>query len=254
VNASVASWILRYGGVSPGAGAYLTLRCLGFPRLGAVERLLPTSGRILDLGCGHGLLAVLAAERQPSRDILGVDRLEERLEVGRRVASRHDVRNVRFEVGAIESPPPGPFEAIVVADVLLYRPIEAQRAIIEALVPLLSPGGRLVLKEQTREPSWKARLVTAQEDLVVGAKVRFGQSRSWAEMVPAGIHLWETAALERTLEDLGLATSHERLDRWSYLSHRVFIARRPTDLPLREALPLLSPAPDSDSLRRLPRA
>src|SRR5262249_47612295 len=40
---------------------------------------LPPSGDILDLGCGHGLLALSAALGSPHREILGIDHDDERI-------------------------------------------------------------------------------------------------------------------------------------------------------------------------------
>jgi SAM-dependent methyltransferase len=220
-------WLARYARVSPGAAAYLAFRCLGFPHFRRVEVELPKHGRLLDAGCGHGLLAILAADGEPGRDVLGIDLLEDRLGVGREIARRNGLFNVRFERGEIAEPPPGPFDAIVLADVLLYRPLSEQRAVLEALAGRLAAGGALLVKEQVAEPRWKARLVAWQERLVVGAKVRLGGSREWASIAPAGFHLWSAGDLEAQLRSLGLATTSRRLDRFSYLSHRLFIAVAP---------------------------
>jgi len=224
---SALCWIGRFGRVSFGAGAYLSFRYLGFRHFGRIERLLPSSGRILDLGCGHGLLAILAAAASGSREVFGIDLLERRLEVGREVARRHGVRNVRFERRDIQDPPAGPFDAIVVADVLFYRPVQAQRELLEVLSARLRPGGRLLIKEQVQEPAWKARLVAMQERLVVGMKVAVGGSSHWSRVAPSGIHLWHEESLEEALRSLGLKPTTERLDRWSWLSHRLFIAAAP---------------------------
>lgn len=226
-------WIMRFGGVSPGAAAYLSLRYLGFRHFERIERLLPSSGRILDLGCGHGLLAILAAAGGGGREVIGIDLLERRLEVGRDVARRHGVMNVRFERRDIEDPPAGSFDAIVVADVLFYRSVPAQRDLLEVLSARLAPGGRLLIKEQVQEPAWKARLVAMQERLVVGMKVALGGSGQWSRMAPSGVHLWREESLDETLRLLGLKPTIERLDRWSWLSHRLFIASAAPPPPAR---------------------
>jgi 2-polyprenyl-3-methyl-5-hydroxy-6-metoxy-1,4-benzoquinol methylase len=231
-SASALRWIGRYGRISAGAGAHLLFRWLGFPRFDRIEALLPASGRILDAGCGHGLLAVMAAARGAGREVLGIDLLERRLDAGREVARRYGLDNVRFERRDIGAPPAGPFDAIVVADVLLYRPLQAQRDLLRQLSERLSPGGRLLLKEQVREPGWKAGLVRMQERMVVGAKVVLGRSRAWGRMAPSGVHLWDAGSLVDELRSLGLEPDSRRLDRWSYLSHRLFIAAAPRSRPV----------------------
>ncbi|MGH9868534.1 MAG: class I SAM-dependent methyltransferase [Candidatus Polarisedimenticolia bacterium] len=224
---SALGWIGRYGRVSPAAAAHLSFRWLGFPHFHRLVSTFPASGRILDVGCGHGLLALMVAEGSRARDVVGIDLLEARLEVARAVARRRGLANVRFERRDIEDPPDGLFDAIVVADVLFYRPLPAQRKLLRILSARLSAGGVLLIKEQTREPAWKSALVRLQEYLVVGVKVTLGGSRSWADMAPSGVHLWSAAQLADELRSLGLETDSERLDRWSYLSHRLFVASAP---------------------------
>jgi SAM-dependent methyltransferase len=229
---SLASWIARYARVSFPAGACLALRCLGFPHVRPMVAALPSSGRILDAGCGYGLAALMAARGGAGRDVLGIDLLDSRLEVGRRVAARARLDNVRLEQRDIADPPRGPFDAILIADVLFYRPLAAQKEILGILAERLAPGGLLVIKEQTSDPAWKAFLVRLQESLVVGSKVALGRSRAWSRMAPSGVHLWPEKDLARELRSFGLEIASERLDRWSWLSHHLFVAAAPAARPL----------------------
>ena len=223
----LAALIARYFRVSPAAGLYHVIRCLGFPRLAAVERALPKEGDILDAGCGYGLLSVLAAARAPRRRVVGIDRLASRLAVGERVARRLGLANLRLESGRIEALPPGPFDAIVIVDVLLYRPLAGQAAVIRACRERLRPGGRLLIKEQMREPSWKARCVDLQERLVVGFKTGKDRGGPWAEMAPSGTHLWTSDGVMALLRDSGLLATIEPLHAGCYLSHHLVIGVAP---------------------------
>jgi SAM-dependent methyltransferase len=217
---SVLNLFLR---ADPAAGAYLLARCAGFPHFARVERVLPAEGTILDVGCGHGLLAVLAGARQPGRRVLGVDRIEARVAVGREVARRAGFGNVRLEAGRIEALPDGPFDAITLVDVLMYRRLEEQEAALADCRDRLAPGGRLVIKEQVCRPRWKARLVGLQESLVVGLKTGLDRGSPWSEIAPTGIHLWKEEALASLLARLGLSVESRPLHAGSYLSHHLFI-------------------------------
>src|SRR5215210_3247846 len=73
---------------------------------------VPSRGRILDLGCGHGLFANLLAVTSPERDILGVDPSPEKLRIARR-ASR-DLPNVRYQQGWAEDVAERDFDAITI--------------------------------------------------------------------------------------------------------------------------------------------
>lgn len=221
---SLLRWIARYASVSPAAGAYLVCRCLGFPWLASLERRLPASGRILDLGCGYGLLAILCGARAPGRRVLGIDILEARLAVGREVVRRQGCPdNVDLVHADLADLPDGPFDAICIAHVLLYRPLGEQRAVLQRCRDRLAPGGVLAVVETVRSPVWKARLARLQENIVVGAKVHLAGDRHWAALSPGSVFLWDAAALCSYLQSLGLRVASERLDRWSHLSHRLFI-------------------------------
>lgn len=218
-------WVARFARVSPGAGAHLALRYAGFRYFDRLERHVPRRGRVLDLGCGHGLFTVLAASRSPEREVVGIDLLKSRLQVGRAVAERYGIANVRFERRSIDDPPRGDFDAIVIADVLMYVPREFHLSILRGCVDRLSPGGILLVKEQVLAPSWKARMVAIQESITYGLKVRLGMSRTWNKVASPGVHLWDAGAFEEVLRTLGLHVQSEGLDAWSYLSHRLFVAR-----------------------------
>jgi SAM-dependent methyltransferase len=223
-RASIPVWISRFAAVDPPSGLYYIARCLGFRHFGRLERCLPPRGRVLDLGSGYGLFPILAGARGPERQVLGIDRLARRVEIGRRVIDRAGgPANVRLEVGDFNRLPEGPFDAITATDVLLYSTLADQQKLIRACRERLAPGGILLIKEQVTRPSWKARLVIMQERLVVGSKVRLRSDGEWSSIGGSGFHLWAVEDLERVLAGCGLRVSSSRLDRWSYLSHHLFI-------------------------------
>lgn len=220
----MAGWILRAATVSPAAAAHLAVRWLGFPSIASIERRLPQQGVILDAGCGHGLLALLAAARGPDREIVGVDLLEDRVAFARTLAAGAGLTNARFEKRSFDPPPQGPFDAIIIADALFYCGLPEQRRILAALSAELAPGGRLFVSEQTAEPRWKAALVALQERAIVAFRVRLAGKAAWASIAPTGVHLWPAEGLAETLRSLGLSVESLRLDRGCWLSHRLFIA------------------------------
>ncbi len=222
--ASLPRWIARYAKVSPAAGAYLVCRCLGFPWLAALERCVPPAGRILDLGCGYGLFAIVCGARAAARRVLGIDLLEDRLAVGREVLRRWgggtSVDLVRADLNDL---PPGRFDVICFAHVLMYRPLPEQRALLARCRDRLAPGGRLLVVETVRSPAWKARLSRLQETIVIGARMRLSGARAWPSSGSSETALWDAADLEAYLGSLGLSVESRRMDRYSHLSHRLFI-------------------------------
>ncbi len=222
---TTAALVRRFFRVDTRAGLYLLVRCAGFPHFDALERRLPPEGAILDAGCGYGLLAILAGERQPAREVLGIDRLEGRLRIGREVVRRFGPRNVDLRAGRLEDLPRGPFAAVVLTDVLMYRPLADQARVLDDCRERLAPGGMLIVKEQVARPRWKARCVDWQEKLVVGMKTGLAPDSPWSEMAPHGVELWEAESLRDRLKGSGLMVEDEPMDAFSYLSHHLFIAR-----------------------------
>ncbi|WP_428422159.1 class I SAM-dependent methyltransferase [Methylibium sp.] len=99
--------------------------------------------RVLELGCGTGLLAAQLADRVGAEgEVLGLDALPLRVQIAHQ-RSRH---NLRFQVGDVYQLArfgAGSFEAIVANGVLHGWP-DAARALAEC-ARLLVPGGRLGL-------------------------------------------------------------------------------------------------------------
>jgi len=149
----------RYRAESRLTRLHLQIRWWAAP-FDAVVAALPDEGTVLDVGCGHGLLALAAA--RPLRPVVGVDVDPDRIAAARRAADG----NARFEV--LGELPDGPFAAITVVDVLYLLPPERQRALLHTLADRLEPSGRLVVKEMGVRPRWKVSLTRAQEWLATG--------------------------------------------------------------------------------------
>lgn len=140
-----------------------------------VEALPPGCRRVLDLGCGEGLLA-LELSRHADR-VVGLDRDEPTLALARRHAA---ARNVDHVLGDILDHPfrPGSFDAVAAIVVLHHVGLAAG---LERMVELVRPGGRVVVVGMgaTRSP------VDAAYDLAGAVATRLHKrTRTY----------WETAA------------------------------------------------------------
>jgi 2-polyprenyl-3-methyl-5-hydroxy-6-metoxy-1,4-benzoquinol methylase len=137
-----------------------------FPR---VAEAIPTSGRVLEVGCGHGLFSSYLALQSREREVHGVDLDTEKIDKARVAASRATARgaSVSFTVAPSGAVPRGPWSAIAIIDVLYLLDPPGQRRLIAECAAQLAPGGVLVLKEMSFEPRWKFRWNTLQETLAV---------------------------------------------------------------------------------------
>lgn len=106
-------------------------------------RHLPSEGRILEIGCGHGQIARWMAERSPNARVLGLDSSPAQIAVAK---SSEGPANLDFCVGDITRwTEERRFDLIVCRFVLLHLPERA--AVLQCLLDLLSPAGTLVIEE-----------------------------------------------------------------------------------------------------------
>jgi 16S rRNA (guanine1207-N2)-methyltransferase len=120
---------------------------------GEVERdLLLPDARVLDLGCGSGIVGFAAALRAPGVRVHAVDSMPRAVECARRGAELNGLAGWTAEVAADG----GPFEPRSFDLVLANPPYYSQYRIAELFVDVafraLKPGGRVHFV--TRQPDW----------------------------------------------------------------------------------------------------
>jgi SAM-dependent methyltransferase len=116
------------------------------PRLEAVlteELELDGSGRLLDGGCGPGILTVRLA--QLFEEAVGLDPDAAMLAEGRRVADERGIENIRWVQALAEDLPeaaPGPYRLITFGQSLHWTD---EHRVVETVYDMLEPGGALAL-------------------------------------------------------------------------------------------------------------
>jgi ubiquinone biosynthesis O-methyltransferase len=113
----------------------------------------PAGRRILDVGCGDGVLAVELASRGAT--VTGIDASPEMIVAARRRASRKK-QNIEFVVAEAGALPFGAesFDAVVAVAVLCF--VERPSTSLRDMGRVLRPGGRLVIGELGKWNSWAA--------------------------------------------------------------------------------------------------
>ena len=126
-----------------------------------VEAHVPRSGRVVDLGCGHGLFANYIALSAPGRDVTGIDLSREKIAHATATVGRRS--NIRFACGDILGAEMPPCDTVTIVDVTYLMPFEEQLSLLQAACAALKPGGTLVWKSQERHPRWKFAFTYLQE-------------------------------------------------------------------------------------------
>jgi SAM-dependent methyltransferase len=184
----------------------------------AVEHEVPRSGRVLEVGCGHGLVAVHLALTATDRRVVGSDIDGHKIAMARRAAetlpegARPDF--VHREDGTI---PDGPWDAIVVVDVLYLLPPEGELDLLEACIAQLAPGGTLIVKEADVRPRWKHRLATLQE--LLATRVLRITAGATVTFTPIG-------EIAHALERRGLSVRTRRVDKGYLHPHALVVGVR----------------------------
>lgn len=135
-----------------------------------VDRLIPASARILDLGCAQGLLAAWLTVAQqcyfedawdnacPAPEFVesyrGVDRNSSEIRRARKALGNR----AEFIVGDIASEPLAGATLIVLLDVLHYLDYEAQLTMLRRIRAALPPDGFLLVRVGDSASSMRARV------------------------------------------------------------------------------------------------
>ena len=131
--------------------------------------------RVLDIGCGGGLLLSLLAGLGRRFEGVGFDVSAEAIHTATRMAARAATispkARLSFEQLDFDAEwPAGTFDVVFLIDVLHHVAPAAQRAFLERVISKVRPGGILVYKDMCLRPWWKAQ-ANRLHDLVIAREM-----------------------------------------------------------------------------------
>ena len=216
-----------FRGLPVSARVHAAVRWWSAP-LPPVEAALPPAGRVLEIGCGHGLFSAFAAlsGARPggARSVVGVDIDADKIALAQRMAANLTAVDLTFRVAESGAVPAGPWDAIVIVDVLYLLPADAQRSLLAEAAAQLAPDGVLLIKEMSPTPRWKARWNRWQETMAVS--VLGITERDTGPDAVEPFAFVDPVTMAGWLGDQGLWTARQRLDRRRLHPHHLLLARR----------------------------
>jgi 2-polyprenyl-3-methyl-5-hydroxy-6-metoxy-1,4-benzoquinol methylase len=202
----------RYRRQPPGIRGFVLARHLLAPMARILEAM-PPAGRLLDVGCGHGLFANALALGSPTRDVLGVDPSPAKIEIAR--TSSADLPNVRYQQGEVQEIEETGFDGVSILDVLYLLPVKEKLAVLRACRERIAPDGVLVLKTNDTRPSWKYRVARLQEQVMTGVGLTMGH----------GLYFLSREQNAALLRQAGFEPRIVDLNTWLPYPHVMFVSR-----------------------------
>lgn len=189
--------------------------------MGAVEQVLPASGEVLEIGCGHGLFSLTAALANPQRRVIGTDIDGAKLVEARRAAIAAGLDGERVEFQQVE-PDWRPtsthaFSAVVIIDVLYLLGIAAALDLVATAARAVQPGGRLIIKEMDTSLRVKSAWCATQE--LISTKLTRVTEGETVRLVPLD-------DIRAVMQAAGLEVTVYALDRHYVHPHALLIGQR----------------------------
>ena len=204
----------RYSDLSLGTKAFLSIRWKLTPYDVMAEKM-PKEGKILDLGCGHGLFALALALGSSSREVLGIDHDTVRVALGEKAAK--GLTNLHFEQGSVLAPPPGPYAGVSLIDVMHYFPPALQEQVLVGINSCLVDGGTILIRDVNPKAGVISSLNRGYE--AVATKIGFTRSNSESN------HFKTPEEWTRALNRAGFDVTSEPCSHFLFADH-LFVGKK----------------------------
>jgi 1-acyl-sn-glycerol-3-phosphate acyltransferase len=196
------------------AETYIAWKLRLDPVYAAVGKKLPLRGRVIDLGCGYGLMSHWAAITGYERPVIGVDDDAAKIALAKQTECYQ--RNLAFEQADVLDWHGEPAEAVLMLDILHYSQPEVQIRMLQKGAALLTPGGELFVREAVQAAG--AFQATRQGE-AFSTGIGFNQKRE-------GLFFADRAGWEARFRAAGLEIKHTEACGLGKSNHLFILTKR----------------------------
>lgn len=178
------------------------------------HELLPTSGKILDIGCGYGFLCYMLHFTGPDRELTGIDYDENKIDTANHCFNKNEM--VNFVCADATGFTFEKYDGIVLSDTLHYlQPIQ-QKELIEKCIEYLNPGGKIIIREGNRELAERHKGTRLTEFF---STKFFGFNKTTEH----GLSFVSGASIRKIAEEKNMTCSE--IDNARYTSNMIFVVK-----------------------------
>jgi 2-polyprenyl-3-methyl-5-hydroxy-6-metoxy-1,4-benzoquinol methylase len=168
----------------------------------ALEKYIPKTSRVLDLGCGHGLFSVILRLKSKNRYVYGIDPDTTKIKLINHVTKNS--RKLFFSNESLSNliNKKEKFDAIVIVDVVYLLSDKEISSLLKNCLKALSSNGHIFIKTSQKNKSFGHQLAVAQEKVMVQLlkKTHSNESQLYFREIDEYKKLFTTLGLKVTQE------------------------------------------------------
>jgi 2-polyprenyl-3-methyl-5-hydroxy-6-metoxy-1,4-benzoquinol methylase len=130
---------------------------------------IPLKAKVLDIGCGYGILSNYLALSDPDSYVKGIDIDASR--IAKAVQTIGTRKNIDFEVGDFMNLDLGQFNVVVAIDLMHYFNYDQQDRIIDRIGNALSSSNLFIFRQPDTAPKWRYYWNYLHEFIMVGSTI-----------------------------------------------------------------------------------
>ena len=150
-----------------------------------ITRFVPQNGKVLDIGCGYGILSIFLALESAERQVLGIDINQNRINAIDEFISNLP-ENLDFENTDIESLRKEKFDCVIMEEILHHIPRKEQQGVLNKTNEILQDDGYFILRDNNKRWSLRNIFVNYPAEYLLYAteeKANFCTNSEFIEML-----------------------------------------------------------------------